>query len=245
MKGILKAFPVSARMILTDPVNFVLSLIPTIIALAFYVFSIAYIYRNSDQFVTLFRGYIYTADQATLLAKILTGILIIFIFFVMSWTFVLVVGIIAAPFNSLLSDRIEQKLVKRVIMDESQENAMAQVKGSMVQTFKNEFKKIAFLGLVGGFVFVINFVSFLYPIAAFIIAVLLAAQFVDYSWSRHDLKFSACIKDLFKNIIPYSIGGAIFLALVAIPLINALIPAFATSYFTVLWLYRNNKIELN
>lgn len=242
MKSIGRSFSLAFKMIFTDPVNLVLSVIPTLMALAIYFFVIIGAYRNSDRLASFFRGYLESPDQATWAARILTAILIIFIFFIMSWTFVLIVGIIAAPFNSLLSSRIEQKLVQRVIMDESQSHAMEQVKSSLAQTFKNEFKKIALLIVVGLFAFVINLIPFLYPVGVFLIATLLAVQFVDYSWSRHDLPVSGCLKDVTVNIVPYSLSGAIFLALVAVPLVNAFVPALATSYFTVLWLDRQKKI---
>lgn len=244
MKGILQSFPMAFKMILTDPVNFVLSIFPTLIALALYLFTIVTAYRNSDRLVAFFRGYIYTSDQATFFATLLTGILMIFIFFVMSWTFVVVVGIIAAPFNSLLSSRIEQKLVQKVYMDEDQSKALAQVKMSMGQTFKNEAKKLIFIGIVAVLAFVLNLFPLFYPVGIFLVATLVAVQFVDYSWSRRNMHFGECLKDVMKNIIPYSISGAIFLLLVAIPIVNAFIPALATSYFTVLWLYRQKKIEL-
>ncbi|WP_408098663.1 EI24 domain-containing protein [Peredibacter sp. HCB2-198] len=244
MKGILKAFPMAFKMILTDPVNFVLSIFPTVIALALYIFTIVSAYRNSDRLVAFFRGYIYTSDQATFLATLVTGILMIFIFFVMSWTFVIVVGIIAAPFNSLLSSRIETKLVQKVYMDEDQSKALEQVKMSMGQTFKNEAKKLVFIGIVAVMAFLLNLFPLFYPLGVFLVATLVAVQFVDYSWSRRNMHFGECFKDVLKNIIPYSISGAIFLLLVAIPIVNAFIPALATSYFTVLFLYRQKKIEL-
>jgi uncharacterized protein involved in cysteine biosynthesis len=245
MNGVFKSFPVAIKMIFTDPVNFVLSLFPTVVALAIYLFTVVSAYRNSDRLVSYFRGYIYTADQATILAKILTAILIIFIFFLMSWTFVLVVGIISAPFNSLLSSRIEQKLVQKIIMDEDQKHAIEEVKGSIGKTFKNELKKLMFLGGVAVLAFFLNMFPIFYPVAAFLIATLLAIQFVDYSWSRHRMTFGSCLKDLLKNIFPFSVGGAIFLALVAVPVLNAFVPALATSYFTVLWLHRQKRIDLN
>lgn len=244
MNGVFRAFPVAVKMIITDPVNFVLAIIPTMIALAIYFLTIFAVYSFSDTLAGWFRSYIYTTDHATILAKILTIILIIFIFFIMSWTFVLVVGIISAPFNSLLSSRIEQKLISRVAMDEDQHHAMEQVKSTMKQTFINEFKKFIFLAIVGAFAFVINLVPMLYPVGVFLIATLLAVQFVDYSWSRYNLSFTDCLIDVAKNIVPYFLSGAIFLALVAVPIVNALVPALATSYFTVLWLHRNKKIDL-
>ncbi len=242
MKDIFRTFPLALKMILTDPVNLVLAVVPTILALLVYLLSIAGIYRNSDIFVGFFRGYVYSSDQATLLSQILTGILILFVFFVMSWTYVLVVGIIAAPFNSLLSSRIEHKLVQRVIMDEDQGHALAEVKKSISATFKNEFKKLFFLIVAGGFAFVLNIFPLFYPLALFLIATLLAVQFVDYSWSRHDLSVSQCLGDVGRNIIHYSLSGVLFLLVVPVPLVNAFVPAMATSYYTILWLKRQGKI---
>jgi uncharacterized protein involved in cysteine biosynthesis len=242
MKSITRSFPLAVKMILTDPVNFVLAIIPTLIALAIYFFTIIAAYRNSDRLASFFRGYLESPDQATWAARVLTAILIIFIFFIMSWTFIIVVGIISAPFNSLLSSRIEEKLTSHKIMDEDQQHALAQVKSSMAQTFKNEFKKMGLLIVIGAFAFLLNMIPLLYPVGVFLIATLLAVQFVDYSWSRHDMHIGSCLKDVATNIIPYFFSGAIFLALVAIPIVNAFVPALATSYFTVLWLDRQKKI---
>jgi CysZ protein len=238
MKEIFRTFPLALKMILTDPVNFILAVVPTLIALFVYVLSITGIYRNSDMFVAFFQGYVYTSSHAMLLSQLLTGVLIIFVFFVMSWTFVLVVGIVVAPFNSLLSARIEQKLVQRVLMDEDQGHALAEVKRSLGATFKNEFKKLFSLAVAGGFAFVLNLFPLFYPMAVFLIATLLAVQFVDYSWSRHDLSVGQCLADVARNIVPYSVSGMLFLVLVPVPIVNAFVPAVATSYYTILWVRR-------
>lgn len=230
------------KAILRDPINLLLAAIPTVLALAVYLLGIVSIYRNSDHLVSFFRGYIYTADQATLLARILTIVLIIFIFILMSWTFVILVGVISAPFNSMLSERIEKKLVHHQALD-GKTKVMAEISKGVMHTFKNEIKKILFLGLMAGLAFVLNLFPLFYPVGLFLIANLLAVQFVDYSWSRHNLSFGACVKDLTANIIPYSLSGFIFLLLVTVPIINAFVPALATSYYTVLWINRQKKTE--
>jgi CysZ protein len=231
-------------MIFKDPINLLLSLIPTAIALLIYALTIAYVYRNSDRFVAMFRGYIYTADQATFLAKLLTALLIIFIFFLMSWTFVVVVGIVAAPFNSMLSSRIEKKLTGGG-RELSQSETFQQISAGIVQTFKNEFKKLIFIVLLAAVAFLLNLFPLFYPVGIFLVALLLAVQYVDYSWSRHNMHFGSCLKDTLTNIIPYSLSGFIFLLIVTVPLINALVPAMATSFFTVLWLHRQKKVQLS
>lgn len=241
MKDIMDSFTLALKAIFKDPINILLSIVPTAIALALYIFTIVTVYRNSDQFAAFFRGYIYTSDQATLLARILTGILIIFIFFIMSWTFVIIVGVIAAPFNSMLSSRIENRLVQQIVEDNRSVTFQKIGKG-LAHTFVNEFKKLIFLAIVAGVAFILNLFPLFYPVGVFLVAVLLSVQFVDYSWSRHDMHFSACLKDVFKNIFPFAAGGFIFLMLVAVPLVNAFVPAYATSYFTILWLKRQKRI---
>jgi CysZ protein len=242
MKEMVKAIPVAFKVIIRDPINLFLAIIPTLIALALYLFTIITVYQNSDRFVSMFRDYIYTAEQANVLAKVLTAVLIIFIFVLMSWTFVIVVGIIAAPFNSMLSSRIEKSLVQHISSGTRQET-IQKMNQSLVQTFKNELKKIVFILIVTGLGFLLNMFPLFYPIGILLVSLMLAVQFIDYSWSRHDMHFGSCLKDLLKNFLVYAIPGFVFLLLVTIPLINALIPALATSYFTILWLYRQKQIQ--
>lgn len=242
MKDMVKAIPLAFKVIIRDPVNLFLAIIPTLIALALYILTIITVYQNTDRFVSMFRDYIYTADQATLLAKILTAILIIFIFVVMSWTFVIVVGIVSAPFNSMLSSRIEKSVVQHIATGTRKET-IQKMNQSLFQTFKNELKKLFFIVIVSGLAFLLNMFPLFYPLGILLVSLLLAIQFVDYSWSRHEMHFGSCLKDLLKNLFVYATPGFIFLLLVTIPLINALIPAFATSYFTILWLYRQKQIQ--
>lgn len=241
MGSTFKALPTAFRMIFKDPVNLLLAIFPTVIALALYLFTIVTIYRESDRIIPMLRGYVYSPEQATFLAKVLTAVLIIFIFFVMSWTFVIVVGIIAAPFNSMLSSRIEKKLTQQIEGPDKKET-MKRIGQSLGQTFKNELKKLIFIGIVAVVAFLLNLFPLFYPVGIFLVAVLLSVQFIDYSWSRHEMHFGACLKDVTVNIIPYSLSGFVFLLLVTVPIINAFIPAFATSYYTVLWLNRQKKI---
>jgi CysZ protein len=242
MSAMFKAVPMAFRAIFRDPINILLAMVPTALALVLYLLTITTVYRNSDRYVAMFRGYIYTADQATILAKILTAVLIIFIFFIMSWTFVVVVGIIAAPFNSMLSSRIEKKLVQHQV-EGDKAGTFQKIGQGLGQTFKNELKKLILVVIVAAAAFILHFFPLFYPLGVFLVAILLSVQFIDYSWSRHDIHFGSCLTDVLKNIIPYGLSGFVFLLLVTVPIINAFVPALATSYYTVLWLLRQNKIQ--
>jgi len=241
LKTLFQAFPIALRMIFKDPVNLLLAIFPTLIALALYLFTIFYVYSHSDKFVSFFKGYIYTSNQADLLSKILTAVLIILVFVFMSWTFVFIAGVLSAPFNVILSGRIERKLVLHVT-DTDRKEVFHKVRLTFFGTITNELKKVLLISLVAVTAFFLNLFPLLYPLGIFLFSILISIQFIDYSWSRHDMHFSQCLKDVMVNVGIYGLGGFFFLLLITIPIINAFIPTLATSYFTVLWLYRQKKI---
>ncbi|MGE3609025.1 MAG: EI24 domain-containing protein [Bacteriovoracaceae bacterium] len=243
MKGVLKSFPLALRLIFRDPVNLFLVIIPTLIAFCLYIIVISFILKNSAYYGVMLSNYVRDQESATILGKTITVLLILFVFLIMSWTYVFVVGLIAAPFNTLLSSRIEKLLVHAPV-DENKDKALREVWNSIALTFKNEFKKLKFIlsGLV--LAFLLNLFPLFYPIGILILSVLLAVQFIDYSWSRHNLSWDACLKDVLRNIFSYAIAGFFFLLLVTVPIINAFVPALATSYFTVLWLNQQKKIKM-
>ena len=230
-----KILPLSLRLIFKDPINLLLAIIPTILALSIYIFFIVLIFKNSDYFGVFVQDWIPDPKTAGWVGKLITAIFIIFMFLIMSWTFILLTGIISAPFNSLLSYRIEQKLSGVAVTNDAQKSFSMLLK-SLGATFINEAKKLVFILALTALAFVLNIFPLFYPVGIFILALVLAIQFVDYSWSRHDLTFSQCVGDLFKNIFSYGGYGLVFLVMITIPLINALVPALATSFFTVLWL---------
>ena len=243
MKGILTSLPLAFKMILRDPINLLLAIIPTVLALALYVFTIVSIFKNGQWFTLTIGEYFDSPDTATWIGRVLMALLILFVFLLMSWTFVVVVGIIAAPFNSMLSSRIERMLVGEIVETKASQT-LSQMGRSLGRTFVNEFKKLFAIVLVGGLALMLNLVPVFYPIGLFLVATLLAVQFVDYSWSRHEMHFGPCLKDATTNLLSYSISGGFFLVLVTIPVINAFVPALATSYYTVLWLQRNNRLPV-
>lgn len=236
-----KILPLSLRLIFRDPINLLLAIIPTILALSIYVFSIVLIFKNSDYFGVFVQDWIPDPQTAGWVGKLITAVFIIFMFLIMSWTFILLTGIISAPFNSLLSYRIEQKLIGATITNDAQKSFSMLLK-SLGSTFINEAKKLVFILALTALAFVLNIFPLFYPVGIFLLALVLAIQFVDYSWSRHDLTFSQCVGDLFKNIFSYGGYGLVFLVMITIPLINALVPALATSFFTVLWLKRQKRL---
>ncbi|HLT22601.1 MAG TPA: EI24 domain-containing protein [Bacteriovoracaceae bacterium] len=235
-----KLLPISLRLIFKDPINLLLAVIPTLLALSIYIFLIVLVFKNSDYFGVFIQNWIPDPQTAGWVGKIITAIFIIFMFLVTSWTFILVSGIISAPFNSLLSSRIEEKLSGKKVSEDKKSTFKSMLK-DLGSIFVNEVKKMIFIVILTGLAFLLNLFPLFYPIGIFLLALVLSIQFVDYSWSRHEMTFSQCISDLFRNILSYGGYGLVFLVLITIPIINALVPALATSFFTVLWLERQKK----
>ena len=239
-----KLIPLSLRLIFKDPINLLLAIIPTLLSLSIYIFLIVLIFKNSDYFGVAVQNWIPDPQTAGWIGKLITAIFVIFMFLIMSWSFILVSGIISSPFNSLLSSRIEQKLSGLVPSTDTQKSFSLILK-NLGATFINEAKKLIFIIALTALAFILNLFPLFYPVGIFLLALILSIQFIDYSWSRHDMSFTQCVGDLFKNIFSYGGYGLVFLVMITIPLINALVPAFATSFFTVLWLKRQKRLILS
>jgi CysZ protein len=243
MKQIFKSLPIAISMITRDPVNLTLALIPSLLALMIYLISVVAIFRHSEAVIGIVARYVNTPETAGLIGKVLTGILIVFVFIIMSWTFILLVGIISAPFNSMLSSRIERKLAGEKLEGKGQKT-FQQIVVSLGETFKNEFKKLFLIILLSMLALLLNLFPLFYPLGIFLVSLVMAIQFVDYSWSRHDWSFGACLKDTAKNLLSYGGSGFFFVLLITIPIINTMVPALATSYFTVLWIKQQQQKKI-
>lgn len=241
MRGVMISFPLAVKTIFKDPVNILLFTIPTLIAIGVYILVGTFIVYNASALTDYVKVYMPHQMNSSFLTYVITAFLMFFFLMLMNWTYVILVGILASPFNDMLSSRIEKKLASETLP--SKEQTWKELFARLKQTFMNEIKKIMFIVILGVLAFVMNYIPVLYPVAIIVSALLLAIQFLDYSWSRHNLTMRQCLIDLLRNFFPYSFTGFIFLLFVSVPIINAFVPAFATSYFTVLWLYRQNKIN--
>src|SRR5689334_16060038 len=106
MKGIIHNFPVALRMILKDPINLFLAVIPSAIALALYILGVITVLNNTHVVSGFVGQYVQNSETTQWISHVVTALMVIFVFLLMNWTFVIVVGLIAAPFNSMLSSRI-------------------------------------------------------------------------------------------------------------------------------------------
>lgn len=238
MKNALTSFTNSFHYLLKDRVNLSLTLLPIVIGIILYYFLGATIYDyGMTEGKTLVDNYIENSTANAFLSYTVQIILYVVLFFIVNWTFVLIISIIASPFNDVLSSRIEKMVNGEALptLGVSFNSAFR----NFLSTVFNEIKKLFFIFFLTILSLLLSLIPFLTPISLFLAIVLVSIAYLDYSWSRHNMAFKMCLKDVSKNVVGYSLGGAFFFFMISIPVLNLLVPPWATSFFTMVWVKNN------
>lgn len=242
LKNSIQAFKPSISSIVKDKVNLVLAMIPVITGIIIYWFLGKWMFTTAMSYGQNFiNQYLSDGVASTVINYLIVTILTVMMYFVVNWSFVLIVSLIASPFNDIMSGRIEKSL--RGESMPSMSETFSQMIGRLAKTLINEGKKVVFIGSLTVVSLLFGYIPILTPISIFIAFLLLAIQFVDYSWARHDLSVKNCVSDIRKNFLGYSLGGGVFFTLVAIPVVNLIVPPLATSYFTIVWVKNNEDLN--
>jgi CysZ protein len=240
IKNALASFRPSSAQIFLDKINIMLATIPVLIGITLYYFFGTWVYGTvMDKGQTMIKGYVNDGTMGNIVYYLVATILTIMLFFLINWTFVLIVSVIASPFNDMLSGRIEKKILGK--KQDDLETTFKDIIVNLLRTLTTELKKVLFIIVLSIVAFIFGYIPILTPISVLITILLLAISFIDYSWSRHNIKFSACLNDVRKNFLGYALGGGFFFIIVSIPIINLIVPPLATSYFTILWLKNNES----
>lgn len=230
----------SYRFILKDKISLLLAIIPIFIGIILYYFAgvslFSFMVENGQIYIDQYLG---TGSLGKVAEWIIKILLTIILYFVVNLTFVLIISIIASPFNDALSSRIENQILKKELS--SFDTILAKGMKKIFFTLGNEIKKIAFIVFLSIFVLILGFIPILVPISLVLGAMLLSIEFIDFSWSRHDMSFRSCLKEFRSHIVSYTIGGLFFMLIISVPIINLVVPSLGTSYFTVLWVKNNER----
>ena len=242
MKNFLNSYIQSFRLIFKDPVNIMLALIPVTVGLGLYIWGGSYFIGEATTFVRGWvEGHVSGDTWGSIVYYILISFVTVLAFLVVNWTFVLFVSILACPFNDLLSERIEKQYLGHEA--ELLSKSIGKLTFRLWKTLFNEIKKIIVIILAVLLSFSLSFIPLLVPVSYILTALILAAGFIDYSWSRHNLSFRDCLLDLKKGAMSYGISGIVYVTLIAIPVINLFILPFAVVHYTILFI-ENKKLDL-
>lgn len=239
MKNSVKAVGKSFGVFREDKLIILLSLVPVIVGLAFYYYLGSFFYVDLLSFGNEYlQSNVTNENVGGVLSWILTGLLTIVLFFLVNWTFVLFVSIVASPFNDLISGRVE-RVIKGSISDSLDSERFFK---KFLKTILNELKKISLIIIISIIAFIIG--MFFPPLAFIISALLLAVSFLDYSWSRKELSFGECLANIRKSFFSYLLTGSAFMALISIPIVNLVVLPYAVVYYSVLY-YTKEQLEQN
>lgn len=233
MKNALKVYHQALGLFWRDKWLIVLGLIPLLIGITLYSFVGRWMYTDLLGSGEIWvKGMVSDGALGNFLYAVLIALVTIGLYFMISWTFVLVISILASPFNEVMSARVE-----RLVIDEAPQEVGTSFSNMFKKIFfiiANEVKKVMIIITFSLIAFVFSFFPIFFPISVFISALLLAAQFLDYAWSRHDVKMSHCLSEMRRNFLGYGVSGMGFLFLITIPIINLLALPFAVVYYSAL-----------
>jgi len=163
------------------------------------------------------------------------------------FTFSILANLIAAPFNSFLSERVLHDLSPESL---PQESSFTYIFRMIPASIKREFSKMFYyssrifiLGMLT-FIPVVNIITpFLWVMFA---AWIMSVQYIDYPADNQDISFMILRKKLKK--VPKSIllsFGATVSLFALIPIVNLLVMPAAVVGATLLWIDVNKSFDLN
>lgn len=170
------------------------------------------------------------------LSAIILVLAVIMLLLVFYFIFTTLAGFIAAPFNGLLAEKVEQMLTG----EERSSGSAWDFISDMPRMFKREWQKLAYSLPKLLLLFLLGFIpalgQTLIPLLMFLFtAWLLAIQYCDYPFDNHKVSFSQMRTQLAgKKVLNLTFGSLIALC-TFVPLVNFLIIPVAVCGATAMW----------
>jgi CysZ protein len=164
---------------------------------------------------------------------LLWPLFITLLFIVVFYSFGLVANLIAAPFNSLLAEKVEFLLTSQVPEYNPEHSTWL---AKILATIRDALGKMVYMLLWGVPFLMLLFVPVIGPIIWFLYtAWMLAVEYTEYPMSNHDLTFNQLRERLrLRRTLSISFGSAVAL-LGMLPLINFIVMPSAVAGATALW----------
>ena len=204
------------------------------------LFSVAFyfMYLELEHYMSLLTGWLPT--WLDWLSTILWPLAVITILVMFSFLFSTAANWIAAPFNGLLSEKMEY-----LLLGQSPDNGdMLDIVKDIPRTLGREWQKLSYyLPRAIGFFIILWILPVIGQIIWFLfVAWMMAVQYKDYPFDNHKIPFSAMKQALKqKQGLSYSFGVTVAL-FAMIPIINLVVMPVAICGATALWVdhYRDD-----
>ncbi|OFZ14517.1 MAG: hypothetical protein A2X86_17900 [Bdellovibrionales bacterium GWA2_49_15] len=223
----------SVKILFTDWKVFLLAMIPLVLGIFLYVYMGKVLFVDFLNFLRAHaETYLGNGKLNASIYYIVMALMIVCSYFIVGWTFVLSISILAAPFNSWLSGRV---------ITLKGTNTDTRPKPGFFSLVWGELKKVTVIVILSLGAMVLAFIPFGAPISFVLSAFLISINFLDYPWSVQDLSWKEIIKELKGNTLVYFLSGAVFFLALAIPLLNLMMYPLAVIFFSCLQLELNSK----
>ena len=203
----------SLSILIKDKSILCLSCVPVLMGSVLYFFLGAKLYQLvSVQGRAFVHDLLGESSGANLAYGLLFILFMTIIIFLVNWTFVIVVSILASPFNDIMSTLVERRYTGIAQKAGTPEKfSLLKFLRHTAHTIWNECKKVSLIAVLTLLACAISLIPPLAIVGSIATALLLAIQFIDYSWARHQWRVRQCARDSFKHFFSYTLGGIVFM----------------------------------
>ncbi len=193
-----------------------------------------YLFTHLNDWITGWISYI--PDWLSWLSYLLWPVLTITILGTFSYIFSTLANLIAAPFNGLLAEKVEEKLCGKL---DSDQNLISIIKDTP-RIIARELQKIVYFLPKAIGLFILLFIPALGqtigPILWFIFSAwVMAIQYCDYPFDNHKVSFHEMRQDLKQNQSKAYGFGVCVAFFTAIPILNLFVMPIAVCGATAMW----------
>jgi len=193
-----------------------------------------YLFSNLNEWITSWMSYVPT--WLDWLSYILWPILTITILGTFSYFFSTIANFIAAPFNGLLAEKVEEKLTGKPA---AQQNMVSLIKDTP-RILLRELQKMKYILPKAIGLFILLLIPALgqtvAPLLWFIFSAwVMAIQYCDYPFDNHKVPFQSMRQDLKQNQGKAYGFGMLVAFVTAIPVLNLIIVPVAVCGATAMW----------
>ncbi|MDG3088732.1 sulfate transporter CysZ [Vibrio hannami] len=200
-----------------------------------------YLFSNLNDWITGWMGYV--PDWLSWLSYLLWPILTITILGTFSYFFSTIANFIAAPFNGLLAEKVEEKLCGK---PDTSSGVLDLLKDTP-RILAREWQKLMYFAPKAIGLFVLLLIPALGqtvgPVLWFVFSSwVLAIQYCDYPFDNHKVPFRLMRDDLKQNQSKAYGFGAMVAIFTAVPILNLIVMPVAVCGATAMWV---NEFKLN
>jgi CysZ protein len=220
--------------------------IPLLINLLFFSVAFYFIFLELEHYLTILMGWL--PSWLSWLSTILWPLAVITVLIIFSFIFSTAANWLAAPFNGLLSEKIELLLLKNKDLEAATDGGgMMDIVKDIPRTLARELQKLTYyLPRAIGFFILLWILPVIGQVMWFLfVAWMMAVQYKDYPFDNHKIPFSVMKQTLQQNknlSYSFGVGVTVFSML---PLVNLVVMPVAICGATALWVdhYRDDFIS--